>query len=104
MIEESLVIQKKSPGIFEVTGDPDISFRNLGRDFDILQMLRYSDTDYLIAGYKKGKDGKWRLPSPKCNCCSKETTKACGKCRKVFYCSKECQNKEWKFHKDICCK
>ncbi len=37
-------------------------------------------------------------------CCEANASKACGKCRKALYCSKECQINDWKLyqHKLIC--
>jgi hypothetical protein len=41
--------------------------------------------------------------SPTCSTCLKKgILKRCSKCKKVFYCSKECQKKDWNFHKTIC--
>ena len=43
--------------------------------------------------------------SHKCANCYKESETEllrCGKCRRVFYCSKECQLKDWKLHKKMC--
>ena len=34
-----------------------------------------------------------------CKVCKKKATKQCSKCRKVYYCSKKCQKKDWKQHK-----
>lgn len=44
------------------------------------------------------------LPSnPGCFVCGKlEPVKTCGRCRKVQYCSPECQKAGWKMHKEIC--
>ncbi|KAI9374061.1 hypothetical protein BJX61DRAFT_344395 [Aspergillus egyptiacus] len=44
-----------------------------------------------------------------CNICakkaSKETTlKRCGKCKAIWYCSRECQKADWKDHKESCSK
>ncbi|SCN58565.1 MYND finger protein, putative [Plasmodium chabaudi chabaudi] len=41
---------------------------------------------------------------PTCEHCYKEekSLKRCGKCRKVYYCSVDCQRKDYVFHKRIC--
>lgn len=40
---------------------------------------------------------------PFCNTClSTKDLKFCGKCGKVRYCSKDCQKKDWKVHKNSC--
>jgi len=47
------------------------------------------------------------LKSPRCQTCDEWATKEvtislCTGCRKVYYCSRECQKKNWKKHKPIC--
>jgi hypothetical protein len=37
-----------------------------------------------------------------CLVCKKQTTKCCQKCNCVFYCSRECQVKDWIIHKHYC--
>ena len=39
-----------------------------------------------------------------CKTCLKENVKllTCGRCKSVYYCSKECQKKDWKSHKAVC--
>ena len=37
-----------------------------------------------------------------CKVCGKQDAKKCGKCRRVFYCSVQCQRKDWKYHKGVC--
>ena len=39
---------------------------------------------------------------PKCRVCPKERTKTCEKCGRVGYCSRDCQVKDWKEHKETC--
>ena len=40
--------------------------------------------------------------SYKCNDCGKEGAKQCGACGAAFYCSRECQVRDWKKHKVVC--
>ena len=37
-----------------------------------------------------------------CSVCSKKGSKKCSNCKLQFYCSKQCQKKDWKNHKAIC--
>ena len=37
-----------------------------------------------------------------CNICKTSTTRYCSICHKVYYCSIECQKKDWKAHKVHC--
>jgi len=38
----------------------------------------------------------------KCVCCNEEGNLQCSNCKIVFYCSRQCQVKDWKLHKSIC--
>ena len=38
----------------------------------------------------------------KCAVCSKDSTSRCGSCKKIWYCSRECQSQNWKHHKLNC--
>jgi len=53
-------------------------------------------------GHRQGV--KHPLPVPSfCSVCLKEATLLCGKCGSVYYCSKACQKKHWRFsHKKAC--
>jgi len=50
------------------------------------------------------------IPDRKCFYCNKKEDRAvkklssCAKCGSVFYCSKNCQNKDWKYHSKSCTK
>jgi len=39
---------------------------------------------------------------PECNSCNKIAMNRCGRCALVWYCSRECQSKDWKKHKKTC--
>ncbi|CAB4426657.1 unnamed protein product [Rhizophagus irregularis] len=42
------------------------------------------------------------MDNKKCNVCKKPSTSYCSKCKLIYYCSKECQKKDWKEHKTSC--
>lgn len=42
------------------------------------------------------------LPPPKCAVCGEAAPKKCSRCKNEWYCSRECQLKGWKAHKEIC--
>ncbi|KAF8452938.1 hypothetical protein BDZ91DRAFT_749992 [Kalaharituber pfeilii] len=37
-----------------------------------------------------------------CNICARQTWRSCGRCKLVWYCSKECQRYDYKVHKHLC--
>jgi len=37
-----------------------------------------------------------------CNFCGKQASKQCSACKNVWYCCGQCQNNDWKQHKNIC--
>ena len=39
---------------------------------------------------------------PKCEKCGAEAVKRCGKCKRSWYCRRQCQVEDWKVHKKIC--
>lgn len=42
------------------------------------------------------------MEDPKCANCGKVATQRCSKCKNQWYCSRECQIKQWKAHKPLC--
>lgn len=43
------------------------------------------------------------LESPRCaHCAKQDCSKLCSRCKKVFYCSQECQKSHWATHKSSC--
>jgi hypothetical protein len=46
--------------------------------------------------------GEEFLEPSTCAVCGREAMKRCSKCRVEWYCSRDCQVKDWKRHKPIC--
>ena len=42
------------------------------------------------------------MEDPKCGECGDPATQRCSKCKNEWYCSRECQIKRWKQHKEMC--
>lgn len=42
------------------------------------------------------------LEDPKCEECGDLATQRCSKCKMAWYCSRDCQLRQWKKHKPIC--
>jgi hypothetical protein len=42
------------------------------------------------------------LEDPRCAACGKTATQRCSKCKNQWYCSRDCQLKQWKAHKPLC--
>jgi hypothetical protein len=57
-------------------------------------LLTYAGPKYTLPGF-----------AGKCASCNRllNTRKACGRCKAVYYCSKECQLTDWKEHRPQCC-
>ncbi|KAM0737414.1 Zinc finger MYND domain-containing protein 10 [Formica fusca] len=43
-----------------------------------------------------------RIEPKKCSLCQEVSKQQCSKCKKVWYCSRQCQVKDWEEHKKIC--
>ncbi|EFN80765.1 Zinc finger MYND domain-containing protein 10, partial [Harpegnathos saltator] len=43
-----------------------------------------------------------RIKTKKCFLCQELSKKRCSKCKEAWYCSRQCQVKDWDNHKDIC--
>ena len=42
------------------------------------------------------------LEDPKCEDCGTLATLRCSKCKMAWYCTRDCQLRQWKKHKTIC--
>lgn len=43
-----------------------------------------------------------RIEAKKCSLCQEPSEKRCSRCKEVWYCSRECQVKDWENHKSTC--
>ncbi|XP_077281435.1 zinc finger MYND-type containing 10 [Temnothorax americanus] len=43
-----------------------------------------------------------RIEAKKCSLCQEPSKKQCSRCKEAWYCSRECQVKDWENHKNIC--
>ena len=42
------------------------------------------------------------MDDPICAVCGAAATQRCSKCKQAWYCSRDCQLRDWKKHKPIC--
>lgn len=81
---------------------------------------KYTQIGYKITDYFRISEGQLRkelepvsevytienmeyfMDDPKCANCGKDATSRCSRCKSEWYCSRECQVKRWKSHKDMC--
>ena len=42
------------------------------------------------------------MEDPKCEECGKPALQRCSKCKHSWYCSRDCQLRQWKKHKKLC--
>ena len=62
-------------------------------------LKRVTTISIFLFSLEEDKNTSWT----KCNTCQKsEGTRRCSRCKADYYCSKECQRKDWKKHQPIC--
>ena len=42
------------------------------------------------------------MDDPKCEECGALATQRCSRCKMAWYCSRDCQLRQWKKHKELC--
>jgi len=67
------------------------------KDPNVMEILMKKPDDNINFVYMSANND-----SPICIKCGKPSSKQCAKCRKVWYCSRECQVQDWKIHKEAC--
>lgn len=111
LIQESSVTQKNN---FIVQQMPELRARIM-RDRDWREIADYQRRKFFTQDEQSVKEDMDRimklynsdvfeqfLEDPKCANCGKVATQRCSKCKNQWYCSRECQLKQWKAHKALC--
>ena len=67
----------------------------------------YAYANYINTAYHKDVEAAERQDGIRCNTCKSmqgaTEFKVCSACKKVYYCSRDCQRKDWKGgHKQLC--
>ncbi|KAF9202511.1 hypothetical protein BGZ49_007338 [Haplosporangium sp. Z 27] len=72
---------------------------------DMSEGLRVEDSDYIHAvplSLSTICDAHRGIVPNICKKCGGRTTKRCAKCKKIYYCSRECQTENWLEHRHTC--
>ncbi|EFC43209.1 predicted protein [Naegleria gruberi] len=64
--------------------------------------FKVGTTDLQAEDYTPFNPAKTSQPSRCCFCARNGVKSRCGECKKVYYCSRECQLSDWIFHQCIC--
>lgn len=83
-----------------ITGCPSALLEEIEAYHDVVTQgdshQKWSRIKTLTVEYGRLKACQWR------NCDNENCKNHCGKCKSVMYCSRECQIKDWPFHKEDC--
>lgn len=77
-------------------------------DHQLLKMMEESTNGMIEVTFQWGESAEKEVEEERkedpnvCPCCRKDGKLLCGRCRKVRYCSPECQKDDWKRHKIYC--
>lgn len=81
-------------------------YKHITEDFEDQQAAWQHQQNLLLEAERKitsittEKDAQKK--NPRCMVCGKESTKHCSICKRVYYCTAECQRSNWKAHKPSC--
>lgn len=111
LVQENSVVQKNS---FIVQQIPELRSKIL-RDRNWREIAQYQVKHFFTKDEQSVKEDMERImklynsdvfeqfmEDPKCASCGKVATQRCSKCKNQWYCSRECQVKQWKAHKPLC--
>lgn len=116
-LEELQLMQEASQpsnNPFIVQQMPDIRNRVL-KDRDWKEIAAYQKQNFFTSSIEAQKEEMQELmklyssdvfdeflEDPKCANCGKPATQRCSKCKNQWYCSRDCQLRQWKGHKALC--
>ncbi|XP_025906512.1 tudor domain-containing protein 1 isoform X2 [Nothoprocta perdicaria] len=80
---------------------------NAGPHSDVIQekpKRQYSSENVFSIGYDESLFSSLALPSPKMTChhCGLFGSLRCSQCKQIYYCSADCQKKDWRTHGVVC--
>lgn len=101
-LEIVFLILKISPELIEMSNIKDESPIDLSvvhaNIFNLFMDLAFADKLFVRGAQIDKKDEQKK----RCAICAKESADLCSICKKVYYCSRACQVKDWKTHKLVC--
>ena len=97
MLRHSLRSRIKTGTKIEPKNFPSTAFSDIWPDSD-----GDDDLKQLAGVYNEDTFEAATLGDPMCALCGKPAEKRCAKCHNEWYCSRECQVKAWKGHKELC--
>lgn len=102
-IKNRIVENAKKIGYMKIAETHRKRFYNL-KPSELVDMAKRLSSTYNVELFEKLEDTKNEKPNEANYCaeCCTLAIKKCSKCQQSYYCSRECQIKNWPIHKQIC--
>ena len=78
------------------------TYQSVKRRFETFTQLSDLEKNNLLQDFKQVVQHQVIIDSLGCNVCGQSTNNVCGKCKKVYYCSTKCQQKDFPLHLISC--